>query len=115
MLCCKVCCGACRVEAVIRENFMLQAYDIIELFLELISVRVALMEKSKDMPADMSEAICSIIYAGERGAVFLTGSCSRLHPVPPYRLPCTTVPPTWQATPWHHPPARPACRRPHEH
>lgn len=55
-----------RVEAVIRENFSLHAYDIVELFLELISVRVSLMEKAKEMPPDMMEAICSIIYAGDR-------------------------------------------------
>ncbi|GAB4821969.1 hypothetical protein N2152v2_009015 [Parachlorella kessleri] len=55
-----------RVEAVIRENLTLQAYDIIELFLELVSVRVPLMEKAKEMPPDMMEAICSLIYAGDR-------------------------------------------------
>ncbi len=53
-----------RVEAVIRENLTLQAYDIVELFLELISVRVPLMEKAKEMPPDMMEALCSIIYTG---------------------------------------------------
>ena len=52
------------MEAVIRENLTLQAYDIIELFLELVSVRVPLMEKAKEMPPDMMEAICSLIYAG---------------------------------------------------
>lgn len=42
---------------------MLQAYDILELFLELLAVRVQLLEKSKQIPPDMLEALSSIVYA----------------------------------------------------
>ena len=55
-----------RVEAVIRDHQTLQAYELIELFLELMAVRVQLIEKTKEMPADMTEAMSSLIYASHR-------------------------------------------------
>ncbi|BDA44735.1 probable IST1 homolog at N-terminal half [Coccomyxa sp. Obi] len=55
-----------RVEAVIRENLLLQAYEVLELFLELLAVRVQLVEKSKDVPPDMIEALSSLVYAASR-------------------------------------------------
>lgn len=55
-----------RVEAVIRENATLQAYEILELYMELIAVRVQLIAKNKEIPGDMVEAISSIIYAAQR-------------------------------------------------
>lgn len=55
-----------RVEAVIRENLMLQAYEVLELFLELLAVRVQLVEKCKDVPPDMIEALSSLVYAAQR-------------------------------------------------
>eukprot|EP00887_Chlorella_sp_A99_P006452 scaffold3.g6452.t1 len=60
-----------RVEAVIREQALIHSYEILELYLELISMRVELMQKSKLMPADMVEAICSVVYAGQRVATDL--------------------------------------------
>jgi hypothetical protein len=55
-----------RVEAVIRENLLLQAFEVLELFLELLAVRVQLVEKSKDVPPDMIEALSSLVYAAQR-------------------------------------------------
>lgn len=55
-----------RVEAVIRENLTLQAYEILELYLELISVRAQLIAQTKEIPRDMVEAMSSIIYAASR-------------------------------------------------
>ncbi|DBB02869.1 TPA: hypothetical protein ACH3X1_013475 [Trebouxia sp. C0004] len=55
-----------RVEAVIRDHQTLQAYELIELFLELMAVRVQLIEKTKEMPSDMTEAMSSLIYASHR-------------------------------------------------
>ena len=55
-----------RVEAVIRENALLQAYDVLELFLELLAVRVQLVERSKDVPPDMIEALASLVYSAQR-------------------------------------------------
>ena len=55
-----------RVEAVIRDHQTLQAYELFELFLELMAVRVQLIEKTKEMPSDMTEAMSSLIYASHR-------------------------------------------------
>lgn len=55
-----------RVETVIRENLLLQAFEVLELFLELLAVRAQLVEKSKDMPPDMIEALSSLVYSAQR-------------------------------------------------
>ncbi|GAX75877.1 hypothetical protein CEUSTIGMA_g3320.t1 [Chlamydomonas eustigma] len=55
-----------RVEGVIREELILQAYEILELYLELITVRAQLISKTKEIPRDMVEAISSVVYAAER-------------------------------------------------
>ena len=63
-----------RVEAVIQEQKMLRAYDIIEVFVELLAVRVELIAKSKDIPPDMLEAVSSVVYAAQRIQVGLLGT-----------------------------------------
>lgn len=55
-----------RVEAVLRESNLLKAYDILELFTEMLAVRVQMIDKSKDTPLDMLEALSSIVYASQR-------------------------------------------------
>lgn len=55
-----------RVEYVIRLERTLQAYEVLELFVELLKVRAELIEKSKEMPPDMIEAISSLVYATQR-------------------------------------------------
>lgn len=55
-----------RVETVIRENLLLQAFEVLELFMELLAVRAQLVEKSKDMPPDMIEALSSLVYSAQR-------------------------------------------------
>ncbi|KAG1674976.1 hypothetical protein FOA52_014771 [Chlamydomonas sp. UWO 241] len=55
-----------RVEGVLREQLMLQAYEILELYVELLSVRTQLISKTKEIPRDMVEAISSIIYTSQR-------------------------------------------------
>jgi len=57
-----------RVEGIIREQNLLAAYEILELYLELIAVRVELLDKSKNCPRDMVEAITTIMYAAPRVA-----------------------------------------------
>lgn len=59
-----------RVEAVLREANLLKAYDILELFTEMLAVRVAIIEKSKDTPLDMLESLSSIVYASQRIQVY---------------------------------------------
>lgn len=55
-----------RVESVIRENNMLSAFEILELFCELLQVRMALIQQSKTVMDDTREAIASVIYAAQR-------------------------------------------------
>ncbi|KAF6264735.1 regulator of Vps4 activity in the MVB pathway-domain-containing protein [Scenedesmus sp. NREL 46B-D3] len=55
-----------RVEAVIREAFTLTAYEILELYLELLAVRSSLVANSKEIPRDMIEALSSVLYAASR-------------------------------------------------
>eukprot|EP00898_Chlorokybus_atmophyticus_P005303 jgi/Chlat1/5774/Chrsp387S05495 len=57
-----------RVEAVIREQATMQAYDVLELFCELLSVRLPILARSKECPPDLQEAVASIIYAAPRCA-----------------------------------------------
>eukprot|EP00891_Asterochloris_glomerata_P004573 jgi/Astpho2/4573/Aster-00153 len=55
-----------RVESVLLINKMLHAYDIIELFLELLAVRAPLVEQTSEKPSDMCEAMSSLVYAAHR-------------------------------------------------
>nr|CAD1823383.1 unnamed protein product [Ananas comosus var. bracteatus] len=56
-----------RVEHVIREQNILAAYEIIELFCEFILARVPILEtQSKDCPLELQEAIASVIFASPR-------------------------------------------------
>ncbi|XP_020573758.1 IST1-like protein [Phalaenopsis equestris] len=55
-----------RVEQVIREQKVLAANEIINLFCELIVVRLPIIQKQRDCPADLKEAISSVIYSAPR-------------------------------------------------
>eukprot|EP01119_Soliformovum_irregulare_P003565 TRINITY_DN1424_c0_g1_i2.p1 TRINITY_DN1424_c0_g1~~TRINITY_DN1424_c0_g1_i2.p1 ORF type:complete len:401 (+),score=96.65 TRINITY_DN1424_c0_g1_i2:174-1376(+) len=55
-----------KVENIIREDFIIEAYEILELFCELILARLGVIQISKECPPDMKEAICTIIYAAPR-------------------------------------------------
>ncbi len=39
---------------------------MIELFVELLTVRIQLIDKSKEIPGDMIEAVSSLVYAAQR-------------------------------------------------
>mmetsp|Transcript_414 Transcript_414/g.1263 ORF Transcript_414/g.1263 Transcript_414/m.1263 type:complete len:357 (+) Transcript_414:710-1780(+) len=45
---------------------MIAAFEILELFCELLNVRLQLIDKTKEIPSDMREAVASIIYAARR-------------------------------------------------
>ena len=45
---------------------MIQAYDILELFIELLHTRMALLKMQKTVPFDLKEAICTVMYAAPR-------------------------------------------------
>jgi len=55
-----------KVEGVIREDFIIEAYEILELFCELLLARLGVINISKDCPPDIREAVCTIIYAAPR-------------------------------------------------
>jgi hypothetical protein len=57
-----------RVEHVAREQNIGAAYDMMELFCELIIVRLPIIESSKTCPMDLKESICTLIFAAPRCA-----------------------------------------------
>ncbi|XP_073284767.1 uncharacterized protein [Primulina huaijiensis] len=57
-----------RVEHIIREEKMMAAQEIVELFCELISVRLPIMEAQRECPLDLKEAISSVCFAAPRCA-----------------------------------------------
>ena len=46
-------------------SFVVRAAAVVELFVELLMVRVAIVDRAKELPADMVEAITSLIYAAQ--------------------------------------------------
>lgn len=55
-----------RVEHVIREEKMVAAYDLIEIYCELIVARMPIIESQKTCPIDLKEAVTSVIFATPR-------------------------------------------------
>uniref|UniRef100_A0A803QKA7 Uncharacterized protein n=1 Tax=Cannabis sativa TaxID=3483 RepID=A0A803QKA7_CANSA len=55
-----------RVELVIIEQDMLDAYSMIENFCHLLVERVVSIENNKEVPDDLKEAISSLIYAASK-------------------------------------------------
>ncbi|PHU11579.1 hypothetical protein BC332_18509 [Capsicum chinense] len=55
-----------RVEHVVREEKMMAAYDLIEIYCELIVARLPIIESQKDCPIDLKEAITSVVFASPR-------------------------------------------------
>nr|XP_043635702.1 IST1-like protein [Erigeron canadensis]XP_043635703.1 IST1-like protein [Erigeron canadensis] len=57
-----------RVEHIIREEKMMAAQEIIELFCELVVVRLPIIESQRECPLDLKEAISSLCFAAPRCA-----------------------------------------------
>ncbi|KAL6840522.1 hypothetical protein ACP4OV_030332 [Aristida adscensionis] len=57
-----------RVEHVIREEKFMQAYDLIEVYCELIVARLSIIDSQKACPIDLKEAIATVIFASMRCA-----------------------------------------------
>ncbi|KAI3443672.1 hypothetical protein Pfo_000337 [Paulownia fortunei] len=55
-----------RVEHVIREEKMMAAYDLLEIYCELIVARLPIIESQKNCPIDLKEAIASVVFAAPR-------------------------------------------------
>ncbi|MED6110586.1 hypothetical protein PIB30_044434 [Stylosanthes scabra] len=57
-----------RVEHVVREEKTMAAYDLVEIYCELIAARLPMIESQKNCPIDLKEAIASVIFAAPRCA-----------------------------------------------
>ncbi|GAV62190.1 Ist1 domain-containing protein [Cephalotus follicularis] len=57
-----------RVEHVVREEKTLAAYDLLEIYCELLVARLPIIESQKNCPIDLKEAISSVIFASPRCA-----------------------------------------------
>ncbi|OVA11529.1 protein of unknown function DUF292 [Macleaya cordata] len=55
-----------RVEHVIRELNIWDAYEILELFCEFVLARVPILDSQRECPPELKEAIASIIFAAPR-------------------------------------------------
>ena len=55
-----------RVESVLREEAVLAAYEVLEIFCELLAVRMPLIEQQKECPVDLREAVATVLYAAPR-------------------------------------------------
>lgn len=55
-----------RVEHIYREQNIMAAYELIELFCELIVVRLPIIESQRQCPIDLREAVASLIFAAPR-------------------------------------------------
>lgn len=57
-----------RVEHFFREEKSKEAYELIEIFCELIVARMPMIESQKNCPIDLKEAVSSVIFASPRCA-----------------------------------------------
>ncbi|XP_038699424.1 uncharacterized protein LOC119996742 isoform X2 [Tripterygium wilfordii] len=56
------------VEHVVREEKTMAAYDLLEIYCELIVARLPIIESQKNCPIDLKEAVSSVIFASPRCA-----------------------------------------------
>ncbi|XP_030541647.1 uncharacterized protein LOC115749098 [Rhodamnia argentea] len=57
-----------RVEHVVREEKMMAAFELVEIYCELIAARLPIIESQKNCPIDLKEAISSVVFASPRCA-----------------------------------------------
>ncbi|KAI3901277.1 hypothetical protein MKW92_051534 [Papaver armeniacum] len=55
-----------RVEHIIRETNIWEAYSILELFCEFVLARIPILDSQRECPSELKEAIASIIFAAPR-------------------------------------------------
>lgn len=55
-----------KAEALIRDDYMIEAYDILSLTCELLSERLKLISFSKECPPDLVSSVATLIYAAPR-------------------------------------------------
>ena len=55
-----------RCEALCREEAVLEAYEILELMLETVITRLAVVDSAKELPDELREAIATVVYSAKR-------------------------------------------------
>ncbi|KAJ0399217.1 hypothetical protein P43SY_001883 [Pythium insidiosum] len=55
-----------KVEGIIRDDFTMEGYEIIELLCDLVAERASLVKNERECPYDMREAVCTLIWAANR-------------------------------------------------
>lgn len=55
-----------KAEALIRDDYMIEAYDILSLTCELLSERLKLISFSKECPPDLVSSVATLMYAAPR-------------------------------------------------
>jgi vacuolar protein sorting-associated protein IST1 len=55
-----------RAEALIREDFTIEAYEILELQCELLHERMRLIDSTKECPGDLIQTVSTLIWACDR-------------------------------------------------
>ncbi|CAN6890672.1 unnamed protein product, partial [Brassica oleracea] len=55
-----------RVEHVVREEKTVAAYELIDIYCELIVVRLVVIDSQKTCPNDLKEAVASVLYVSKR-------------------------------------------------
>lgn len=55
-----------KAEALIRDDYVIEAYDILSLNCELLSERIKLIQLSKECPPDLTSCISTLMYAAPR-------------------------------------------------
>ena len=58
-----------KCESVIRTDYTLEAFEIIELFCEMVVERMALLKAEKECPPDLMECICTLIWVSGRSEI----------------------------------------------
>lgn len=52
-----------KVEHIIRDDFMIEAYELLELLCELLHERIRQITTNKECPPELKETVCSLIWA----------------------------------------------------
>ncbi|CAG8767548.1 5778_t:CDS:2, partial [Acaulospora morrowiae] len=58
-----------RVEGIIREDYYIEAMEMLELYCELLMARFGLLEQMKNCDPSISEAVHTLIYAAPRSEI----------------------------------------------
>jgi len=55
-----------RVESIIREDFIVEAYELLEMYCELLLARFGLIQQMKELDDGIAEAVASLLWAAPR-------------------------------------------------